>query len=364
MNPPISDPHTPPRRPSHADRSPGPFSSPLTPTSSFSTPSTHVRNNEDPFASTESTPTHRPQQTRPTTLYALGVPGEESRSALFFENSDLSVQKVHQPDRARDFERPRRSQCTTLYDLIRAGLPQPPPYTKTHKSFLSSMKQFNKTEKTMASDPTTASDVLEEVVYAEGMLDYIIPIAREQLSSMKLDWDSEDHVDLINAVSPWNIRRILPPCINSEKEAEDWGVYANISPVLLVLDCVIHDDILPAPLDTPQVIPVEAPNVTSSDAEDGVVPDFIITDDEGSVRGVVEFKSEPILRPTDNSGARGNVFADLQDTHVLNGELSPGLPMKFVWPRYGEAEGREDTKTAQSSDTQTKLLIQARHSLI
>ncbi|KAJ3519491.1 hypothetical protein NM688_g9294 [Phlebia brevispora] len=188
--------------------------------------------------------------------------------------------------------------------------------------------------------PETAPHTLQEIIYVGDMLNPIENIIEQRLSRIVLDWDDQIHKDFIGSVSPWHTTPNLPPSINSEKDVEDWGTYANLAPVARLLDSIKHRRVRPRPLNTAQVLPVDAPNVTSSDGEDGVIPDSVIVDEKGDVMAVVEFKAEPVI----NRLQRGKCFGITSSTACSDIMRSTG--------------DKTNVTLISNPDTQTKILVQ------
>ncbi|KAJ3559749.1 hypothetical protein NM688_g150 [Phlebia brevispora] len=260
---------------------------------------------------------------------------------------------------SKPFIRPNIQHFATLFDLALSSLPMPPPYKKDDKGFMSSTKTLNQAELSMEVSPDTVNDVLQEVVYAGTMLLPIENIIEQRLSKIWLDWTDEVHRDFVGSVSPWHTTSNLPPSINSEKDVEDWGTYATLAPAARLLDSIIHNAVRPRPSNTAQVLPVHKPNVTSSDGEDGVIPDSIVIDEKGDIMAVVEFKSESVFDLVGTGGLP--IFDLIAGYHKINGVERRGRAMKFLWPKVTATKVKGDkTKFSvdEEPDIQTKLLIQ------
>lgn len=181
---------------------------------------------------------------------------------------------------------------SSLLDLVRSPLSDPPAFFKSNASFLCSTKQMTQGELNLVE-----TERLKHISFCPNMFDSLLAQARRDLKQFTLDPNNAVHRQFVEAVSPYCAPRRLPPTVQSEKDIESWVRQGILQPALEFAHVLLESKIPEGPATAADS--AKKPYISSSTAGaiTKSVPDLVVMcpGKDNEYRATCEVKTDKVI---------------------------------------------------------------------
>lgn len=228
---------------------------------------------------------------------------------------------------------PEESAIHTLFDLLNTGHEACPPFYDAEsksksksKKALQSTKPISQAE--FAINELPSSDVLKKIVMVPNLVNQLLPVAKQKLSALPIDWNKGTHRRAVQFMHPRYTSLGLSPVFNSEKDVAERVAATILRPAIHAYRAQIYQSL---DIDVPPISEYRFPYFASP-RSGKVIPDgiFVIESDDPDsdeeIRMILEVKSSRVLRFNRGNGPY------LWDP-MVDADTAPVKVTEFDWPK-------------------------------